>query len=317
MNERLEASQFDNAKGIRNLKESGTVLDKALQQELREFSLGEFSDWERNYEEWKSRLEAERAENPEMQERYQRNIEAARQITQKLRPCHITGGEALEHILIEGRFRPYHEVRSKHQDVRTETYSSDIALDLDLSTFCGFGKDMHIRQGKQFIVIFKEETLVRKDTATSLFDAIALYPKESHKAVPADSDIRKLLDTYRKNIMSGEDMREMMAGVGAANFDNPEEIWDQRKYLPTPWKDRWSPLRSPEVHLVDPTLDDVEAIAIYADSSYQNTEEIAKRMRGLGKQVIVMDDEYELGDVNEVNYKLLFEQLDSNQPEQS
>ncbi len=292
MNERMESIKFDDKKGLENLKETDNFyLDPELQKELRDLTVGDPEVLRENSSRILSNLKGLREKDQKLGSNFQLSINDAREYTNILRPCHETSGQVLLQILEDGKFLPQYEVAKQYPGIKSRTTETDKGINSDLSVFCtfdlfrGFG-------GNNYSVIFKKEILEKPSSYFSFNDIAALIPNYD---TASSYQSKRYLDEYRKRVIPGKDAPEVLAEIAATFKNRYEDFHSHVSWSDEIFEKIGIPKSSaakaaghisdrPEIHLLSPTVDDIEAVVIndWKEKDEVVEKEVLKKLKKLG-----------------------------------
>ncbi|MCL5093863.1 MAG: hypothetical protein M1355_01925 [Patescibacteria group bacterium] len=275
---------FEQIKDTRNLKEVGKPLSPEISTPLREYRMGDHEDWQENYQNLSEELKKYILDQG-LEERHKENIGEAKRVVSKMKACHSTTFDSLEQIFEQGVFLPNYEIKNSLFAGKSNTFKEDRFLDLDLVTFCRFGKIPHFDQTIATF-LFKDKVLERKDSSASPMDIADLTEGSfvSWRSLKPEQAI-ELLEKFKKFLVPANKIKELMADSIAAFYEKPSDFYEERSAL-SPWKCNWG-IGFPEVQLVKPTIKDIEAITFHHSSLfYEDIKFLEEQTRKFDIQLI-------------------------------
>lgn len=288
MNERMESIKFDDRKGLENLKETDNFyLDPDLQKELRDLTVGDPKVLRENSASILSNLKRLREKDQKLGSSFKLNINDAREYTSILRPCHDTSGQALLQILEDGKFLPQYEVTKQYSGIESRTTETDKGINSDLSVFCTFDLFRGF-MGNNYSVIFKKEILEKPSSYFSFNDIAALIPNYD---TASSYESKRYLDEYRKRVIPGKDATEVLAEIAATFKNRYEDFHSHVSWSDEIFEKIGIPKSSsehisdrPEIHLLNPIVDDIEAVVIndWKEKDEAVEDEVIKQLKKLG-----------------------------------
>ncbi len=319
MNEQMGSIEFDDKKSLENLKESKSFyLDQDLQKELRGLTIGSAEVLEENSKRILQNLQELRQSNGRYRIAYENNIDRAREYTSVIRPCHETSGKALLQILEDGKFLPHYEARRQYPDINARTTEADKGINSDLSIFCGL--ELFKGLGDKYSVVFNKEVLERPTTYLAFNDLA-----ECLSTSASQYKSKSYLDQYRKRIIPGRDARKILS-ESLATFQqsyytdfNERALMGNHEKMGVPESCGTGDSGRPEIQLLNPTVQDIEAVVIRDVSGRKINNDVDEKVLVERLQKLDIPVKY-LSDIKEVKgeksawgSETFFKELEQNQ----